>query len=51
MEDEGKIMEIVKDSAQVKQMLMDRTKLYEDCEQLSGTDCTTCSFIDKGIIL
>ena len=36
MENEGKIMEIVKESAQVKQMLMDRSKLYEDCEQLSG---------------
>ncbi len=35
-DNEAKVMDIVKESAQVKQMLHDRTKLYDECEQLSG---------------
>ncbi|XP_072041009.1 vacuolar protein sorting-associated protein 37A-like [Amphiura filiformis] len=46
-ENEAKVMDIVKESAQVKQMLHDRTKLYDDCEQLSGTNLSYKPVIEK----
>lgn len=46
-DNEGKIVEIIRDSAQVKQMLDDRSKLYEECEHLSETNLSYKPEVEK----